>query len=78
MEILVYVINQDIEVSPRICFVIVELQRIVDHNRGLYSVVNVIKALCITSISASILYNWPDLCLFLFNLFTNSLNNMEK
>ena len=28
--------------------------------------------------ASSILFEWPDLCLFLFNLFVKSINNINK
>lgn len=78
LEILVFVINQDVEIAPRICFAIVELQRVIEDSKSMYSVINVVKALCQKNTAASVLYNWPDLCLFIFNLFTNSLNSLDQ
>jgi hypothetical protein len=61
------------------CNILPHIKRIVNHSKTFNSVKKVINAICSKGPAASILYEWPDLCLFFFNLFLDyiSFANME-
>jgi hypothetical protein len=74
LEILAFVISMEGSVSPPVCTILTSLQRIVDQNKSLFCIINVIKALCVKRVADNVLYEWSDLCLYFLNLFANYIN----
>jgi hypothetical protein len=74
VEILTFVINMEGKISPSACTVLTSLQRLVDNSKSLYCIISVLKALSCSRVAASVLYEWPDLCLYFLNLFGSYIN----